>query len=67
MPGAALGLLERAVERLAAREAQLHEAMAASATDHERLRELQAELAQVQGEREAAEAQWMEAAERLEA
>jgi ATP-binding cassette subfamily F protein uup len=59
--------LERAVDRLAAREAELHEAMAASATDHERLRELQADLHEVVAEREAAEAQWLDAAERLEA
>jgi ATP-binding cassette subfamily F protein uup len=40
--------------------------MAASATDHERLRELQAQLAAQAGERERAEAQWLETAERLE-
>ncbi len=59
--------LERAIERLGERESELHEAMAASATDHERLRELQAELAEQAGERERAEAQWLEMAERLEA
>ena len=51
--------LERALDRLGARETELHEAMAASATDHERLAELQAELA-------AVEAEWMETAEALE-
>ena len=51
--------LERALERLDARETELHEAMAASATDHGRLADLQAELA-------AVEAEWMETAEALE-
>jgi ATP-binding cassette subfamily F protein uup len=59
--------LERAVDRLAGREGELHSAMAASATDHERLRELQGQLRQVVGEREAAEAQWLDVAEQLEA
>ena len=61
-----LARLERALERLGERESELHEAMAASATDHERLRELQAQLAAQAGERERAEAQWLETAERLE-
>ena len=51
--------LERALDRLGARETELHEAMATSATDHARLAELQAELA-------AVEAEWMETAEALE-
>jgi ATP-binding cassette subfamily F protein uup len=59
--------LERALERLGEREAALHEAMAASATDHERLRELQAALEALGAEREAAETAWLEAAEALEA
>jgi ATP-binding cassette subfamily F protein uup len=59
--------LERAIDRLGEREAELHEAMAASATDHTRLRELQAELAARVAEREDVEAQWLDAAERLEA
>src|SRR4051794_27255485 len=37
--------LERALERLSAREVELHELMAEAASDHLRLRELQAELA----------------------
>ena len=40
--------------------------MAAAATDHVRLRELQAELAAVAAERESLEAAWLEAAETLE-
>jgi ATP-binding cassette subfamily F protein uup len=55
--------LERALEKLADREAALHEAMASAATDHVRLSELQAELAQLEAEREELEAQWLEAAE----
>jgi ATP-binding cassette subfamily F protein uup len=58
--------LERALERLAAREQALHAEMAASATDHERLRELQAQLDAVAAEREDAEAAWLEAAETAE-
>jgi ATP-binding cassette subfamily F protein uup len=73
-PGAALrsarkeaARLERVIDKLAAREAELHDEMAASATDHVRLRELQAELAERAAERERLEARWMEAAEALEA
>ena len=58
--------LERALEKLAAREQALHADMAASATDHARLRELQAELDAVAAEREDAEAAWLEAAETAE-
>ncbi|HEU4656555.1 MAG TPA: ABC-F family ATP-binding cassette domain-containing protein [Capillimicrobium sp.] len=59
--------IERALERLEAREASLHEQMAAAATDHARLRELDGELAAVRAEREELEAAWMEHAEVLEA
>jgi ATP-binding cassette subfamily F protein uup len=58
--------LERALDRLGEREAALHEAMAEAATDHVRLRELQADLAAVSAERESLEAAWLEAAEALE-
>ncbi len=58
--------LERALEKLAAREQALHADMAASATDHERLRALQGELDAVAAEREDAEAAWLEAAETAE-
>jgi ATP-binding cassette subfamily F protein uup len=40
--------------------------MAEAATDHVRLRELQADLAGVSAERESLEAAWLEAAEALE-
>jgi ATP-binding cassette subfamily F protein uup len=58
--------LERALDRLAAREAELHEEMAAAATDHGRLRELDAELAQLSARREELESAWLEQSELLE-
>ena len=58
--------LERALEKLDARETALHEDMAASATDHGRLRDLQRELEALAAERLDLEAAWMEAAEALE-
>jgi ATP-binding cassette subfamily F protein uup len=62
-----IGRLERALERLGEREAALHEDMAAAATDHERLRALDAELRALTAERDALEAAWLETAETLEA
>jgi ATP-binding cassette subfamily F protein uup len=59
--------LERTLDRLGARERELHSAMAASATDHGRLRELQAALEACVAEREQVEATWLEVAETLEA
>jgi ATP-binding cassette subfamily F protein uup len=58
-----LARLERALEKLTERESALHEQMAAAATDHVRLRELQQQLGQSAAEREELEAQWLEAAE----
>jgi ATP-binding cassette subfamily F protein uup len=58
--------LERELERVTAREAELHEAMAQSATDHVRLRELQGELAAAGVRREELEAAWLETSETLE-
>ncbi len=58
--------LERALEKLEAREATLHDDMAAAATDFGRLRQLQAQLAALLKEREATEAAWMEQSEALE-
>ena len=62
-----VGRLERELERLAAREAAVQEEMAASATDHVRLGELQAELEAARAQREHLEAAWLDAAETLEA
>jgi ABC transport system ATP-binding/permease protein len=59
--------LERAMEKLEAREASLHEQMAAASTDHVRLRELQSELQDATSERERLESAWLETSEALEA
>jgi len=59
--------LERAIAKLETRETALHEEMAASATDHGRLRQLQSELEAVTVQREELEFSWMEASESLEA
>ena len=56
----------RARAQLDAREAALHEEMAASATDHGRLGELQAELSTLLADRERLEADWLAASELLE-
>jgi ATP-binding cassette subfamily F protein uup len=58
--------LERALDKLTAREAKLHEDMAAAATDYDRLRELQAELAALTAERDDLEGAWLEASEAAE-
>jgi ATP-binding cassette subfamily F protein uup len=58
--------LERALERVGRREAALTQEMAASATDHVRLRALQEELAAAVAEREALEAAWLQTAEILD-
>ena len=62
-----LGRLERALDRLGDREARLHEEMAAQATDHVRLGELQAELAALARRARELEAAWLETAAVLEA
>ncbi|GAA0355537.1 ABC-F family ATP-binding cassette domain-containing protein [Actinoallomurus spadix] len=54
-----LDRLERRIEKLGGREAELHELMAAHATDHEKLLELDAELKSVRAEREETEEQWL--------
>ncbi len=61
-----LGRTERALEKLTAREAVLHEDMAGAATDHEKLRELQASLTQLTAQRGELEATWLEQSEALE-
>ncbi|MCW2953055.1 MAG: transporter related protein [Conexibacter sp.] len=58
--------LERALERLDGREAALHDEMAASATDHVRLRELNAQLGDVAAERDRLETAWLETSAALE-
>jgi ATP-binding cassette subfamily F protein uup len=61
------GRLERAMEKLDARQTALHEAMADAASDHGRLRELGDELTALRAEKEDLEAQWLEASETAEA
>ncbi len=58
--------IERTLERSSERETALGEEMAASATDYDRLRELQAELATLVAERQRLEASWLELSEALE-
>jgi ATP-binding cassette subfamily F protein uup len=58
--------LERSIDKLTEREAALQREMAAAATDHVRLRELQADLAALVERREELEAEWMQTAEALE-
>ncbi|MCW3015564.1 MAG: transporter related protein [Solirubrobacterales bacterium] len=58
--------LERAMQKQDAREVALHDEMAASASDHARLRELNAELTALTTEREELETAWLEASEAVE-
>ncbi|MHB8242008.1 MAG: ABC-F family ATP-binding cassette domain-containing protein [Solirubrobacteraceae bacterium] len=58
--------MERAIERLAASEAELVEQMAANATDHARLTEMQSELERLMAQRTELEATWLESSELLE-
>jgi ATP-binding cassette subfamily F protein uup len=55
--------LERALDKLTTRETKLHEAMAEAATDFDRLRALNEELAALSTERDDLEAAWLEASE----
>ena len=61
-----LARLERRLERLGEQESRLHAAMAEAANDYTRLAELDAELKEVQAQKEAVEAEWLELAERLD-
>lgn len=54
--------LERQIGKLTDRETELHELLATHATDYEKVTELNAELAEVTGQREALEEQWLEVA-----
>ncbi|HEY3828312.1 MAG TPA: ABC-F family ATP-binding cassette domain-containing protein [Solirubrobacteraceae bacterium] len=58
--------LERAIEKLTLRERELEEQMAASATDHARLAQLQSELELLAAERGQLESSWLELSETLE-
>jgi ATP-binding cassette subfamily F protein uup len=58
--------LERSIEKLAEYESALTDEMQASATDHARLAELQADLEKLLAERERLETAWLELSESLE-
>jgi ATP-binding cassette subfamily F protein uup len=57
--------VERQLQRVGTREQELHQQLAAAATDHERLIELTAQLQRVVAEKDALEQEWLEAAEHL--
>ena len=58
--------LERQLERLSAREAELAEQLAANATDYEKLTALGADLRTAQAEKADAEERWLTLAAELE-
>jgi len=60
-----LARLERELDRLARRESVLHDAMAAHATDHERVSALDADLRDLRADKERVEERWLELAEEL--
>ncbi|HEX4685805.1 MAG TPA: ABC-F family ATP-binding cassette domain-containing protein [Nocardioides sp.] len=61
-----LARVEKRLEQVAAREVELNDEVLAHASDHERLTELSAQLAELRRERAALETEWLEAAEGLE-
>jgi ATP-binding cassette subfamily F protein uup len=61
-----LNRIERQLAKLAETEAKLHDQLAASASDYERLAELDTELRKLTEERGELETAWFEAAERAE-
>ncbi|GAA1783247.1 ATP-binding cassette domain-containing protein [Actinomadura chokoriensis] len=60
-----LDRLERRLEKLAGQEAELHEQLAAHATDYAKLQELDARLREVQAEAAGVEEEWLMLAEDL--
>jgi ATP-binding cassette subfamily F protein uup len=58
--------LERALVKIDAAEKRLHAELAASATNHQRVVELDSQLRDVHAERDAVEAAWLEAADSVE-
>ena len=58
-----LARVEKRLEQLAARAAELNDEVLAHASDHERLTDLGVQLAAVAAERDGLEAEWLEAAE----
>jgi ABC transport system ATP-binding/permease protein len=61
-----LARVERRLERLRADEGRLHEELAAAASDHERVLDLDARLRAVTEERDGLEERWLELAEAAE-
>ncbi len=55
--------VEKQLSRLAERESRIHDSMAAAATDHARVLQLNRELREIVDEREALEMEWLEAAD----
>ncbi|MXG91568.1 ATP-binding cassette domain-containing protein [Nocardioides flavescens] len=62
----ALARIDRQLERVSAREAELNEAVVAAGTDYARLATISAELTEVLAEKETLELEWLEVAESLE-
>ncbi|HST46782.1 ABC-F family ATP-binding cassette domain-containing protein [Jatrophihabitans sp.] len=60
-----LARLEREIAKAERREAELHQALAEHATDYARITELDGELRDVLGAKEAAEHRWLELSEEL--
>ncbi|GII52893.1 ABC transporter ATP-binding protein [Planotetraspora thailandica] len=60
-----LNRVERQLDKLSEREAKVHAEMAASGSDFELLGRLDAELREIGAQKDAAELEWMELAERL--
>ena len=61
-----LARVEKRLEQLAAREAELNDEVLAHASDHERLTELSAQLTGLAEERAGLETEWLEAADALD-
>ncbi len=61
-----LARVEKRLEQVTAREAELNDEVLTHASDHERLSELSRALSEVAAERESLELEWLEAAEGLE-
>ncbi|WP_019807293.1 ABC-F family ATP-binding cassette domain-containing protein [Saccharomonospora halophila] len=61
-----LGKLERRLDSLAAKESELHAALAEAATDPDRLMRLNTELKDLRAQKEELEQRWLETSEALE-
>ena len=61
-----LARLDKRLERIAEREAELNALVLEHATDHERLAGISAELGELAAEKDEVEMEWLEAAEGLE-